>query len=175
MQRIRNVAKHVLFLLIAATGITVMACDNEEEMPGELVPEAEVATEISDFFNKEYPNFSDTYPPSFFLHEERSVMCIVNDKEQFLSIYHGDGALPEIDFAHYSLIIGKERLLMAIGEKYPVSLKNKELYKTADGYSLNLYCDYVIPEVTMNSINYVYYWGIYPKMQNKSILVKINM
>ena len=36
-----------LFLLIAATGITVMACDNEEEMPGELVPEAEVATEIS--------------------------------------------------------------------------------------------------------------------------------
>ena len=164
-----------LLPLMVAIGLLVVSCSSDEETEGVLVPEAEISEEVSNFFNDEFPSISNTYLESFFLHEDRSAMYVINDQEQLLRIYHGDGKLPEIDFQKYSLVIGKELIIMKIGEKYPVKLNNKSLYRNGEYYSLNLYCDYVIPEVTINAYRYIYYWGIYPKIKDNKISVNIKM
>lgn len=173
-------------LLLSFIAISTMSCDKEneeyqEDVMGTLVQEAENTEIINNFFNSALPYSSYYhYSDCFFctLDEfERNIIYVINSDEELKNACKGisNNALPSIDFSKYTLIIGQER--PQPGFKPKDQLK-KSLYETEDGYILSLQYDQVVmkPGSVDLFIDYiVYYWGIYPKLKNNNIIVKLKI
>lgn len=161
--------------------ILLTGCSNDDD---ELIKETKIESvnngqEVKAFFNSEWADYNaaDSYPETFFNRElmDKENICLVNSKEEFKNIYFGNKEIPEIDFSKYSLIIGKKQKYVEIGKKSPASLKDIKLYDTEAGYQLNLYCTSYIPEGDMFTRRFFYFWGLFPKLNNKIITTQIRL
>ena len=54
-------------------------------------------------------------------------------------------------------------------------IKDIKLYDTEAGYQLNLYCTSYIPEGDMFTRRFFYFWGLFPKLNNKNITTQIRL
>jgi hypothetical protein len=170
-----------LFIILIALGI-FSACDNQEELNTRssddvvnitpIEPEEGYA-EISAFFDSELP--FDTYSKGFFVgsneHSGDEVCKIINSKKELEDLYSGDKDIPEIDFQHYSLIIG-QRIMPDLGNR---CIKQELVYTTIDKISiLNLYVENLY-EYKPCMIAPLYFWGLYPKLNLLNIKINIIM
>ena len=95
-----------------------------------------------------------------------NVVCLINSRQDLEAIYSGSRELPEFDFDKYTLIIGQQ--IMPCRDFY---LVKKELLADVNGLVLNLYVRNDGDNLS-TAIQHLYYWGVYPKLVQKSILVK---
>ena len=97
--------KKIPFLLFAVLPIACSS-DDEEEQLGIEITQVNAGNEVKTFFESELTSFTDVYPKNFFVGTEGSACYLINNVEEFQSIYQGQEQLPEIDFSKNTLIIG---------------------------------------------------------------------
>lgn len=172
----KTILKFGLFLL-AVLLPTGCSSDEEDEIKGKEIESIDIGNDIEAFFYSEWfaYNTSETYPETFFNQEliDKENICLVNSKQELESIYYGNLEIPEIDFSKYTLIIGKKTKHVEIGKKSPANLKELKLYEINDGYILNLYCSSYVPEGDIFVKRFLYFWGLYPKLNNKKATSQI--
>lgn len=119
---------------------------------------------ISEFLQSHYP--SGTEYRTFFEDNEESQCLVINTTEELLNNYIGIDSFPDIDFNRYTLVVGQE----IMPESYYTILR-QELRPIGDEFILYIY----VPELDgwFCSVQHLFYWGIYPKMQSPKITVEI--
>ena len=97
---------------------------------------------------------------------EESQCLVINTTEELLNNYIGIDSFPDIDFNRYTLVVGQE----IMPESYYTILR-QELRPIGDEFILYIY----VPELDgwFCSVQHLFYWGIYPKMQSPKITVEI--
>ena len=154
--------------------------DDEERINGTIIEEIDCGEEINSFFRYELPNSSVYYYSRYFFSSpeefDNNICYVINSNEEFKNVYRGKSAdteLPEIDFTKYTLIIGQEHPQLGLK---PKEMVGKNLYKTQDGYVLELRYNQLIMKpgsVDTFPIYIVYYWGIYPKISDNNVSIKL--
>ncbi len=148
-----------LQLLIA---IVFMGCNED------VVYESNSDNELLEIFFKKASNDLIGGRMSFFPNRTWDAdvsPLIINSDKDFHSAYYGKEQLPTIDFSQYTLIIGA---LYVPASNY---VKKQELICNGADATLNLFLDITDQAVTANFIHELY-WGIYPKLSIRSIIVK---
>ena len=175
----KQTLKTLGFFLSAIFLLTACSSDDDELITETQIESINNGREIEAFFSSEWSNYNSAeyYPETFFNRElmDKENICLVNSKEEFEKIYYGNKEIPEIDFSKYTLVIGKKKKYVEIGKKSPASLRDIKLYDTEDGYRLDLYCTSYIPEGSLFVERFLYFWGLYPKLYNKSITTQIRL
>jgi hypothetical protein len=150
--------------------------EEEEELPGTVIPQVTCSSETVAFFETEWPVYSMPYPETFFEEDLRGKenISLINSEEEFQSIYKGMLQLPEIDFSQYTLVIGQKRIETYIGKKSSAEFHKLELRDTPEGYHLYLCCNsYIADGAIIYDETFYYYWALYPKLDNKTITVSL--
>ncbi len=164
-------------LLVAAGAMFVASCSSDDEIETKSyvspIEDGDEYAAIAKFFNSELPcNTGDFQTSDFFINTQeyniqKNVCCVINDKKGLEGIYYGEKVLPEIDFEKYTLIIGVERM-----PHLSYKLAKKELI-ICNGYLLfNLYVSEPKDRYHPTAILSMFYWGLYPKVEDKEIVVK---
>lgn len=167
----------LLLPLLAAIGLLITACSNDDEDKythdmNTFIQNVAPSKEVSDFFDREWPFLgNDGNPQNFFSDSWQDTCRVINTKLEFLELYHGGEKIPYIDFQTYSLVIGKIVFRTIIGENRPMKFREQKLYIVPDGYVLNLYFDYSIPEVSIYNDMFACFWGLYPKIDEKTVKI----
>jgi len=156
--------------LLLAGAVTMVSCsDDSEGIPGE-VPAAPMNDYMQTFF-EQVPKSVTSYDDVFQLGFRRSDTCyVINSKEEFVALYRGTNVLPEIDFGKYSLIVGGKTSPVASG----LDRSRQVLIEKEDCYNLNLFRARIDERKTMitASVRFFYY-GIYPKLNEKRMVVNL--
>jgi hypothetical protein len=122
--------------------------------------------EVSAFFEKYLPATSGTRSECFFVDDKTNKNLMINSVDDFRKIFScSSDILPVVDFNLYTLIIGQYQMP---GTAYSISEFDIVVSKKIE---LNIAVD--CPKSTYTVICPLYYWKIYPKIQNKSISVNI--
>ncbi|MBQ6378916.1 MAG: hypothetical protein IJJ56_09010 [Prevotella sp.] len=159
----------------------IMSCHNDEDSEkGTPIEQQECDSITTAFFNLVLPHSSyDHFSDGFFLIPEQFVSdtCyIINSREELESVYCEKWRkLPElgIDFSKSTLILGQHRVSseVVVGRKERQTLRN-----TGTGYILYIYYeDCGRDGMDIGDPHVLYFWGVYPKLDKKSIQVKINI
>jgi len=175
--------RKLLFFYALITTTCFCCCNsNDESIPeGTILPICLTDGEIADFFNtelKERHHSNDSYniSTSFFYDIEKhggtpginkDTVCIINSRQELADVYQGKKELPAIDFNKYTLIIGQQNM-----PYLGFFVAKKVLLKGDNGLILNLYTKNE-EELLSCAIQNLYFWGIYPKLSQKTISVNI--
>ena len=132
--------------------------------------------EVIAFFEEHLPGFSGTTRSECFFvgekdkpwSEDKWIECIlINSMYEFKNNFScSSDMLPAIDFKSYTLIVGMYPM-----QSSGCSVDEQTITIGAKKIELNLKVKR--PEYALAVICPLYYWGIYPKFQNKSISVNI--
>ena len=180
--------RNMLFLTCILAGLFV-ACSNDEVdgypeeaanssdsvsvNPGEvgelIQPINMTGSPIEDFFNSEF-----TYSAKAFFFNGDYPICdnfvyVINSRQEFADVYLGKKELPEVDFDKYTLIIGHQAL-PGLG----FYLTKKELVESTEGLVMNLYTRND-REIIACMLQHLYFWGLYPKLSQKTVSVNCFM
>lgn len=162
----KTIFKFGLFLL--AVLLPTGCSSDEEEIKGVVIEEINCGNELSQFLNEHLP-MAAAGMPSFFYDKEGSKVhniLTINSKEEFSEIFpEFDTAFLSIDFSKNTLVIGHKSYASNIGDKHPDSLERKRLYRSEDGYIIDLKYTYTIIKTGLCQLEYVNFWGVYPKLQ----------
>lgn len=100
---------------------------------------------------------------------EEQECLLINSEEEFRAAYKGDKEVPKtwINFDDCTLVIGR-----TYGENSGVSLGGFELKDNGDSYQLDLTLNHNVNPNVFYTQAYIdlYFWKIYPKMENKPIV-----
>ena len=122
---------------------------------------------ISVFFEEHLPIFSGSRSECFFVDNNENRCIMINSVDEFRKIFScSKDLLPTIDFKSYTLIIGQYQMP---GTAYSVDEQSIIVESNKIELNINVQC----PEGSLGVICPLYYWGIYPKIQNKPIIVNI--
>lgn len=171
----KAVLKFGMFLLVALLP-TGCESDDENEIKGTIIEKIECGDELSDFLNEQLPLAAGGFPSFFYDKDNNRVkdIIIINSKEEFSSVFpEFKTALLDIDFSKYTLIIGHKSYKNEIGDKHPKALKKQNFYKAENGYIIELRCTYEIIKTGLAAVNYVNFWGVYPKLQSYPITIEL--
>lgn len=124
-----------------------------------------VSEEVKAFFDEALPNDKGT-PAFTFPSGNETEFSEINSQEELESRYIGKDILPEIDFAKYTLIIGKAYML---GMTYHV--KAIEIHKYEYNQSLCVFTD--DPEGLFWMAYNMYFWGMFPKIEQEIASISI--
>ena len=132
--------------------------------------------EVIAFFEEQLPAFSGTRRSECFFIDEIdkpysegkwTKHVLINSMDEFKKYFScSSDLLPAIDFRFYTLIIGQQQMG---GSGYSVDEQNIIVESKKIELNITVKC----PEGSFAVICPLYYWGIYPKFQNKSISVNI--
>lgn len=173
--------KNVLFAFFALMGIMLASCssDSDDLSNSSEVSEISMAEDVdgsvAEFFNSEI-GYGKWVSPGFFGFREgdeirRSIdsFCeVVNSRGEFAKLYGGKRELPTIDFSTKTLVIGQKH---EWGIGYEV--KNQKLTEQKNNYVLELFTEE--PPFILNALDAMAYWGVFPKLKNKPVVVKVNL
>lgn len=171
--------KKYIFILLAA--MTFVACSEDEETNDTSIqPVKNVPQAITDFFTSEMgkTGFKDNFFPPIKTYDDNTPLdgplhtatpdtcCIINNMEELATIYNGDKEFPNIDFSTYSLIVGKATM-----PYQSFQIKSQSIKETELNLILNIK---VKGSDTQFPAEYqMRYWGLYPKLPNKPLVVNI--
>ncbi len=163
----------VCWLLMLTSGVVLTGCSSDDEaLSGEqqmtTVIEAISSNEDADSFFKKMKerNLKD-----FTL--KKDTCYRIDSKEALKAIYRGTDELPEIDFKNYTLLLGNK---FYNGPRPDYESCRQVLGEYQGGYILNLYCSPIKLEGDMGitgDYTPIYYYGIYPKLGDKKIMVNL--
>lgn len=92
---------------------------------------------------------------------------VINSQKDFQQAYMGRKELPEVDFDKYTLIIGR-----TWGSDSSFRLESVVLRDTGKAYELETKIQHFTDIGSFGAIVTMYYWGLYPKLQQKEMSVK---
>lgn len=118
-----------------------------------------VSEEVKAFFDEALPNENRT-PAFSFSTENKAEFFVINSQDELESRYKGESILPEIDFAKFTLIIGKAYML---GMTYHVN--SLEIHKYENDQTLCVFTDN--PEGLYWMAYNMYFWGLFPKIEQE--------
>ena len=124
-----------------------------------------VSDEVKAFFDEALPNENRT-PAFSFSTENKAEFFVINSQDELESRYKGESILPEIDFAKFTLIIGKAYML---GMTYHV--KAIEIHKYEYNQSLCVFTD--DPEGLYWMAYNMYFWALFPKIEQEIASISI--
>ena len=167
----------ILALMMVGT-----ACNNSDngdpqgnEFPDGIQPVVladELGDELTAFFKEYLPESSSSVPPIEFnfgenIDQHITVCLLINSMDEFKAIAPPVAELPSIDFEKYTLIIGQHelgnpgyRLEKQSMDTEPDEMKLSLLYQSLGGGN----------SATMTTF---YYWGLYPKLPQKPVIVNV--
>lgn len=169
--------KKVLFLMsILLTQGLLSACSSDENSDvHDSIKQIEIDSSTRDFLNKELPVSSYNHWSYGFFQELSTDTCfIINSNEELRRIYDESvSKLPElaIDFKRNTLVVGQHRIY----ERFtlPMKLEWQIMYEKADNYTLQVYYQKGNNNVDLGIPKLAYYWGVYPKLKDKKVVVNI--
>ena len=167
MGQMINILKNAAVVLLITGNVSCQMIVNSEEVIEPIVPDDVVTV----FFEEHLPPYSGMTSDCFFVDiDKKENRClIINSDEDFRKNFScSSNILPVIDFKSYTLIIGQYYSLP--GTAY--SIVEQKLIIESKKMDLNLFVR--APEGSYAVLSNLYYWGIYPKTNNKSISVNIN-
>lgn len=121
---------------------------------------------VSEFFKAELPEYNRS--ESFFNNSNENICFVINSKKELQDVYFGNRELPEIDFQKYTLIIGQEIL----SSSYHPILR-QELVSDDGKLILYIYTKGNPEGMYYSMIQYLNYWGVYPKFESKEVTIKV--
>ena len=124
-----------------------------------------VSEEVKAFFDEALPNNKGT-PAFTFPSGNETEFSEINSQDELESRYKGESILPEIDFAKFTLIIGKAYMP---GLTYHV--KAIEIHKYEYNQSLCVFTD--DPEGLFWMAYNMYFWGMFPKIEQEISSISI--
>ena len=124
-----------------------------------VISSVPVSDEVKAFFDEALPNENRT-PAFSFPSGNETEFSEINSQEELESRYIGKDILPEIDFAKFTLIIGKAYML---GMTYHV--KAIEIHKYEYNQSLCVFTD--DPESLFWMAYNMYFWALFPKIEQE--------
>jgi len=127
--------------------------------------------EIFAFFEDNLPNISGSHSECFFVgntYPPKNECIAINSMDEFRrNFFCSPTILPYIDFKYYTLFIGKHQMI-STGFK----LVEQNIIVCSNKIILNLRTQ--TPTGTYHVVCPLYYWGIYSKLDNKPIIVKVS-
>ena len=158
--------KYVLFIsvLVAATWLCSCSSDDDDFNPNAIQPVSLTDGDIVDFFNIDGKKFSI---PFFMDDDFENRAYIINSRQELADVYWGDKELPAIDFDKYTLLIGMQKM-PCLG----FYITKKELVPSENGLQLTIYARND-GEVLSLMKQRLYFWGLYPKLSQTTITVKV--
>ena len=154
-------------VLIMAGSFSCATMNTSEEVIEPIIPDDDIIA----FFEEHLPPYSGMTSDCFFVDidkkENRCVM--INSDEEFRKNFScsSNNLTPVIDFKSYTLIIGQYYYMPGSG----YIVVNQSLIVKSEKMELNLHVK--VPESSFAVLSHLYYWGIYPKIQNKPVRVII--
>ena len=179
----RQIVMILLPMFVIVTGLFV-ACSNDDDGGTIIKNLGETDDAIAAFFDEELPERHNDHEPygystSFFYDYsidlkirivcDENVVRLINSNQELADIYQGENELPEIDFDKYTLIIGHQAL-PGLG----FYLTKKELVESTEGLVMNLYTRND-REIIATALQHLYFWGLYPKLSQKTVSVNCFM
>lgn len=169
--------KKVLFLMsMLLTQGLLSACSSDENSDvHDSIKQIEIDSSTRDFLKKELPVSSYNHWSYGFFQELSTDTCfIINSNEELRRIYDESvSKLPElaIDFKRNTLVVGQHRIY----ERFtlPMKLEWQIMYEKADNYTLQVYYQKGNNNVDLGIPKLAYYWGVYPKLKDKKVVVNI--
>ena len=177
----------IISVIVAATWLCACSSDNDDDdndfdvfNPNAIQPISLTEGDIVDFFNSELFEMHSGYDPykwrnAFFPLDDfmdehgnftlDKCVHVINSRQELVDVYLGEKELPAIDFDKYTLIIGG-RIMPCLG----FYVFKKELVLGEDGLQLTIYARNDC-EVLSLSLQYLYFWGLYPKQSQTTIIV----
>lgn len=189
--------------LVGMSLLLVSCSHEESETPeiqGTVIQQAVTNSETASVLDKFSKDFQ--YQSSFNIDEKNMITnqgyCIVNSKDEIEAFSQGvetnyrfwlgnvggivnyvlftninESSIPEIDYSRNSLVLGKHLVSPSKGEKEPLELVKQTFYKTSSSYILELQYTYDIVETPTYATKDFPFWGIYPKLENLPIELRI--
>ena len=130
-----------------------------------VISSVPVSEEVKAFFDEALPNDKGT-PAFTFPSGNETEFSEINSQEELESRYIGKDILPEIDFAKFTLIIGKAYML---GMTYHVN--SLEIHKYENDQTLCVFTD--DPEGLFWMAYNMYFWGMFPKIEQEISSINI--
>lgn len=166
MKTTTTILRKTAAMLFASMLVMTYSCDSngdDEFEPRRITVFTDIPEDIVHFFEDGMPFTSSI--ECFLSSEEDDAYLLINDRKQFHAIYSCDGKLPDIDFTKYSLVIGKKKMPNSY---YTLVDQSMDETKT-----LNLNIVVELPSGHWTAFSDFYYWGLYPKLPNKELIVKV--
>ncbi len=152
------------------------ACSSDENSDVlASIKQIEIDSATRDFLSTELPVSSYKHWSYGFFQEIYTDTCfIINSNEELQRIYDESvSKLPElaIDFKRNTLVVGQHRIY----ERFtlPKKLEGLIMYEKADNYTLQVYYQKGDNDVDFGVPKLAYYWGVYPKLKDKKVVVNI--
>jgi hypothetical protein len=150
-------------LLLALTGW--LSCQTSDEIIEPILPDNDVIV----FFEKYLSEFSGISESECFFVDEKydNKLLIINSVDELRkNIFCSSAILPKIDFNSHSLIVGQYQMG---GSGYSVDTQNIVIDSKKMTLNISVKCS----ESSFAVMCPLYYWGIYPKIQDKSIKINV--
>ena len=136
-------------------------------------PEVDESDPLAVFFRDElhgpYWDGAGNEFKTFFEHGswDEEGCLVINSRQEFQDAYMGTKELPEVDFSKYTLLIGK-----TWGGDSSYKLDDVILRDMTDFYELETRLLHHVDWGAYCAIVDIYYWRLYPKLQEKDIVLK---
>ena len=170
----------ILFLSVFYVLTVFIGCSSDDENDNSISPVNVSDGPIATFFKTELPerhSDSEYYliTRSFFFDPETlggvqleaNIICVINSRQELAEIYQGEKELPEIDFDKYTLSIGQQ-----IMPYHGFYVAQKDLSAGDNGLVLTLYARND-DELLICAHQNLYFWGLYPKLSQKTVSVNV--
>ena len=173
--------KNVLFMMSAFLSLGVFcACNSDDGISTRssddnvtLIPieEGDGFAAISDFFKMTFAT-EEIKEKAFdfknnLCNDGINACILINNEEEFKSVYMGDSPLPAIDFSKYSLIIGK--VYISAGT-FIDNMSIRQVNNTKSILTLNYMID--TKGCYVGIVYYEYYWSLFPKFNASEVVVE---
>ena len=122
-----------------------------------------VSEEVKAFFDEALPylpNLPVELSPFSFQPNKESEFFVINNEQELRNLYKGEKDLPQLDFEHYTLIIGQ--MLMGAASYHLDAIKVR-IYE--DKNVLSIYTRE--PQYVYCTLYNMYFWGVFPKIEKE--------
>lgn len=149
----------LLLLVIAGCG-----CSKTGEIKQKISPT--IDKEVETFLSTKISNKGEK--SNYFNRIDKDSILIINSEKQLKEVFN-DTTIPIVNFNKYSLLIGQKKM-----PNLYYTVKNQFIEK--EGTNSTLFLEVSLPkEGHYPAFSWLYYWGIYPKIDNNTrISLKIN-
>ena len=106
------------------------------------------------------PNLPVELSPFSFQPNKESEFFVINNEQELRNLYKGEKDLPQLDFEHYTLIIGQ--MLMGAASYHLDAIKVR-IYE--DKNVLSIYTRE--PQYVYCTLYNMYFWGVFPKIEKE--------
>lgn len=154
-------------------GLIIKSCGGGVVYDGWGKPEVDTSDPLAVFFRDElhdpyWDGVGNVYMTFFGQVSWDDESCLViNSNQEFQHAYMGTKELPDVDFNEYTLIIGR-----TWGNDSSYKLGDVILTNKGDNYELETKLLHYVDWGAYMSIVDIYYWRLYPKLKDKSIVIK---